>query len=133
MEEVPVDKLVLAYRKIREAKQAKEEAHKAEIAELNEQLEQISSELLRICNAQNADSLRTAEGTVTRTIKTRYWTSDWEAMYEFIKEHDAPYLLQQRLNDKNMQQFLEENPDTLPVGLNTDTKYTIVVRKPTAK
>ena len=128
-----VDELVSVYRKIRDAKNAKEEAHKAEIGELNEQLEAISAKLLELCNAQNVDSLRTSSGTATRSIKTRYWTSDWEAMYQFIKENDAPYLLEQRIHNTNMKQFLEDHPDDLPVGLNADIKYTITVRKPTAK
>jgi hypothetical protein len=72
-------------------------------------------------------------GTVTRRTVTRYWTNDWESMYQFIKEQDAPFLLEQRIHNGNMRQFLEENPDTLPMGLNADTKYAITVRKPTNK
>jgi hypothetical protein len=30
-----------------------------------------------------------------------------------------------------MKQFLEENPDLLPMGLNVDREYTVVVRRPT--
>jgi hypothetical protein len=72
-------------------------------------------------------------GTVTRRTVTRYWTNDWEAMYRFIKEKDAPFLLEQRIHNGNMKQFLEDNPDTLPIGLNADTKYAVTVRKPTNK
>ena len=133
MQDVKADELVLAYRKIRDAIQEKEEAHKQEIAGLKAQQEVISDALLALCNDQNLDSIRTAAGTVTRTTTTRYWTSDWESMYQFIKEQDAPYLLEQRIHNGNMRQFLEENPDTLPMGLNADTKYAITVRKPTNK
>lgn len=127
------DKLVGVYRKIRAVIDEKEAEHKETIAALKEQLDAISSKLLEICNEQNLDSLRTPVGTVTRRVVTRYWTSDWEQMYQFIKNHDAPYLLEQRIHNGNMRQFLEDNPDTLPVGLNADTKYAITVRKPTNK
>ena len=127
------DKLVGVYRKIRAAIDEKEAAHKEAITALKEQLDAVSSKLLEICNEQNLDSLRTPVGTVTRRVVTRYWTSDWEQMYQFIKNHDAPYLLEQRIHNGNMRQFLEDNPDTLPVGLNADTKYAITVRKPTNK
>ena len=127
------DKLVGVYRKIRAAIDEKEAAHKEAITALKEQLDAVSSKLLEICNEQNLDSLRTPVGTVTRRVVTRYWTSDWEQMYQFIKNHDAPYLLEQRIHNGNMKQFLEDNPDTLPVGLNADTKYAITVRKPTNK
>jgi hypothetical protein len=54
-------------------------------------------------------------------------------MYQFIKTHDVPFLLEQRLHNGNMKQFLEENPDDYPIGLQADRKFTIQVRKPTAK
>ena len=130
---LPADKLVIAYRKIRDVIDTKEAAHKDAITELKEQLDTISAKLLDICNSQNLDSLRTPVGTVTRRTTTRYWTNDWEAMYRFIKEQDVPQLLEQRIHNGNMKQYLEENPDTLPVGLNADTKYAITVRKPTNK
>jgi len=135
MDEAPLtaDKLVSIYRKIRDAVNEKEEAHKAEIAELKEQLDAVTSKLLDICNEQNLDSLRTSTGTVTRRTTTRYWTSDWESMYKFIKEQDAYHLLEQRIHNGNMKTYLEENPDTLPIGLNADTKYAVTVRKPTTK
>lgn len=132
-EDLPADKLVKVYRKIRDAINEKEEAHKAEIGGLKEQLDAVAAKLLEICNTQNLDSLRTPEGTVTRRAVTRYWTNDWESMYQFIKEQDAPFLLEQRIHNGNMKQFLEENPDTLPIGLNADTKYAVTVRKPTNK
>jgi len=130
---MPADKLVTVYRKIRRAMDDKEKAHKAEIEELKDQLDLVSSKILEICNAQNLDSLRTSAGTVTRRTTTRYWTSDWESMYTFIKEQDAPHLLEQRIHTANMRSFLEENPDVTPIGLNADTKYAITVRKPTTK
>jgi hypothetical protein len=130
---LPADKLVRVYRKIRDAINEKEEAYKTEIAALKEQLDVVGAKLLEICNTQNVDSLRTPEGTATRRAVTRYWTNDWESMYGFIKEHDAPFLLEQRIHNGNMKQFLEENPETLPIGLNADTKYVISVRKPTNK
>lgn len=133
LKDVPADKLVAIYRKIRAVIDEKEAAHKDEIGELKSQLDIVSAKILEICNEQNLDSLRTPSGTVTRRTVTRYWTNDWEAMYRFIKEQDAPHLLEQRIHNGNMRQFLEENPDTLPMGLNADTKYAITVRKPTNK
>ena len=133
VEDLPADKLVAVYRKIRGVIDEKEAEHKELIGQLKEQLEAVSEKLLDICNTQNLDSLRTPMGTVTRRTVTRYWTSDWQSMYGFIKEHDAPYLLEQRIHNGNMKQFLEDNPDTLPIGLNADTKYAITVRKPTNK
>ena len=129
----PADKLVPVYIKIRDAIREKEHAHKEEMAKLKEQLEAVSQALLEICDANGQDGFKTPEGTVTRRITSRYWTRDWEAMYKMIKEHDAPHLLEQRIHNGNMKQFLEEHPDVLPAGLQADRKYTVQVRKPTSK
>lgn len=128
-----VDKLVAVYIKIRDNIRETEERHKAEIAELKEQFDIVANNLLELCNEQNMDSIRTPAGTVTRRVSSRYWTSDWDSMYQFIKEQDAPYLLEQRIHNSNMRQFLEENPDLCPMGLQADRKYTVQVRKPTSK
>ena len=133
LKDVPADKLVSIYRKIRAVMDEKEAAHKEEVGALKEHLDLVSAKILEICNEQNLDSLRTPAGTVTRRTVTRYWTNDWEAMYGFIMENEVPHLLEQRIHNTNMRQYIEENPEKLPMGLNADTKYAITVRKPTNK
>ena len=132
-EAIPADKLVAVYRRIRAAIEEREEAHAQAIGTIKEKLELVADKLLKTCNEQNLDSLRTPNGTVTRRVKSRYWTTDWDSMYRFIKENDAPFLLEQRIHNGNMKQFLEENPDQHPAGLQVDSKYAITVRKPTNK
>ena len=132
-EAIPADKLVAVYRRIRSAIEEREAEHAKEIEVLKEKLDMVSDKLLKICNDQNLDSLRTPEGTVTRRVKSRYWTTDWSSMYNFIKDNEAPFLLEQRIHNGNMKQFLEENPDQHPAGLQIDSKYAITVRKPTTK
>lgn len=131
--EVPLDQLVSAYRKIREAIELRDEAYKTEVGALKEQLDKVGNALLEACNRQNADSIKTPQGTVSRRISQRYWTTDWETLYKFIQENDAPFLLEQRIHNGNMKQFLEENPDAFPAGLQCERKYAITVRKPTNK
>jgi hypothetical protein len=131
--DLAIDELVSIYLKIRNAIEAKEEQHKAEIQELKDQFEVVGNKLLDICNEQNLDSIRTPVGTVSRRVSSRYWTSDWDSMYQFIQENDAPFLLEQRIHNSNMRQFLEENPDKFPAGLQNERKYAVQVRKPTAK
>ena len=73
--------------------------------------------------------MKTSEGLFYRSVKTRYWTSDWEAMHKFVMEHDVPEFLEKRLNQTSVKIFLEENPETVPMGLNVDSEYIISVRK----
>lgn len=132
-EELSINDLVAAYRRIRATIAELEETHEAQIKGLKEKMELVSTELLNFCNEQNLDSIRTPEGTVSRRVQTRYWSTDWEEMYKFIEEHNVPFVLEKRIHNGNMKQFLEENPDVLPIGLQVDNKYVIQVRKPTEK
>jgi len=129
--EPSIDQMVLAYRRIRATMDEKETQHKEEMEKLREDLELVSAKLLEICKEQNVDSIKTPNGTLSRRVKSRYWTTDWESMYKVIAEHNAPFLLEQRIHNTNMQQFLDENPEAYPPGLQQDRKYVIHVRKPT--
>ena len=131
--EVDLNKLVSVYLKLRDAIQEKEELHKQELQELQSEFDVVSGVLLSHCTTQNIDSIKTPVGTISRRISTRYWTSDWDSMYQFINEHDAPFLLEQRIHGSNMREFLENNPDAFPVGMQAERKYTVQVRKPTKK
>jgi hypothetical protein len=133
MSEVPINDLVAVYRKLRAAIAEAEEDYETKVKDLKGQLDAVSAELLNFCNGQNLDSVKTPSGTISRRVQTRYWTTDWEKMNEFIVEHEAVHLLEKRIHNGNMKQFLEDNPDTLPIGLQVDNKYVIQVRKPSEK
>ena len=124
------EKYVAAYKKIRDTIAEKKAQYEEEINNLKEKQKIISDKLLEFCNEHDLTSIKTKEGTVSRRVNTTFWTSDWESLHTFIKENDAMHLLQARIHNGNMKQFLEENPDKLPTGLNVNSEYTISVRKP---
>ncbi len=126
---VSVDKLVKTYAKIRDKRAEITAKYKEEEGQLREKQDKVKSALLGYCKEHGVDSVRTASGLFYRTVKQRYWTSDWESMHKFIMEHDLPEFFEKRLNQTHVRQFLEENPDLLPAGLNVDSEYTISVRK----
>lgn len=129
MNELAMDKLAETYVKIRDKRAELKKTFEAEDEVLSEQLQLIATEMLERCKDIGADSVRTPHGTIIRSVKSKYWTNDWDSMYTFIREHDAFGLLEKRLHQSNMKQFLTENPDVLPSGLNVENEYTIVVRK----
>lgn len=132
-DEISLEQTVKVYLKIRDAIEALKEKQKEELAQLEAQYEIVGNNLLDFCNAQNLDSVKTSVGTISRRVSARYWTSDWDSMYQFIKEHDAPFLLEQRIHASNMREFLADNPDHFPMGMQADRTYTVQVRKPTKK
>ena len=126
---VSVEKLVKTYAKIRDKRSELTAKYKEEEGKLREQQDKVKLALLSYCKEHEVDSVRTASGLFYRTVKQRYWTSDWESMHAFILAHNVPEFFEKRLNQTHVRQFIEENPDLLPAGLNVDSEYTISVRK----
>lgn len=126
---IDANKLVQVYVKIRDAKVALERQKDEEIAALDTQLEMIQAELLEICKTTGQDGGKTQSGSFRRSVKTRYWTSDWDSMYKFIRAHDVPELLEKRVHQGNFKEFLKDNPDSLPEGMNVESKYAITVTR----
>lgn len=130
MSKITADKLIKAYIKLRTERQKVLHAFEEQDNELKAQQEMVSEKLLEMCKETGADSIKTSFGTASRKVSTRYWTSDWSSMYDFIRENDAFQLMEQRVHQTNMKKFLEDNPDKCPMGLNSDRRYTVSVLKP---
>ena len=123
------EQLTKTYIKIRDKRAELKAEFEQQDEVLEMQLNAIKSELLDYCKTQGIDSVRTPAGTFYRTMRTRYWTNDWDSMNKFILENEVPQFYEKRLNQTVVKQFLEENPDVLPPGLNSDSEYVITVRK----
>lgn len=128
---MPADanKLVQVYIKIRDAKEIKKKEMEEEIGALDAQLDAVEQELLELCKTTGQDGGKTQFGSFTRSVKTRYWTSDWDSMYKFIREHDVPEVLERRIHQGNFVDMLKENPNIMPAGVNVESKYSITVRR----
>ena len=129
MTDIPVDRLVAAYIKMRDKRSELLRAYEEEDEAVKAQMDMVESKLLDLCKTIGVDSLKTQHGTIIRSVKTRYWTSDWEAMHKFILEHKMPDLLEKRVSQSTMKQLLEENPDIMPKGMNIDSRYAVTIRR----
>jgi len=128
-EEGLADRLTKAYIKMRDKRAELQAEFDAKDKVIEEQMQMVEEKLMSICKELGVDSLKTPHGTVFRSVKTRYETTDWENMYKFIKEHDIPQVLTRGINTTNMKQFLDENPTLMPVGMNINNRYTVTVRR----
>jgi hypothetical protein len=124
-----MDDMVKAYIRIRDKRSENKKKFEEQDSNLESHMQLISDEMLNLCKKINADSIKTKYGTIMRSVKSRYWTNDWDSMYDFIEETGAFGLLEKRLHQTNMKEFLAENPDLLPKGLNLENEYTVVVRR----
>jgi hypothetical protein len=128
---IPLDKLARVYRKIYVKVQELTKIYETELEELKAKQDEIKSAMKDQMLALGTNSVRTDEGTIILSQKTRYYTDDWDSFKQFVVEHDAIDLFEKRIAQKNMSMFLEENPGVVPAGLNSMSEYAVTVRKPT--
>lgn len=125
VEAIPLDKLVAIHAKIK----AKMEGLDRQLAELDETRTQVRLAIKDQMKALGLTSVQTSTGTVSLMKKTRYNTQDWDSFKAFVLEHQVVDLLEKRIAQTNMAQFLEENPGVVPPGLNSVTEFDIRVTK----
>lgn len=125
----PTEKLVKAYIKMRDARGVLSAEFEAKDKEIKEQMRVVENYLLEACKRAGGNVSIPGVGVVMRGVDTRYWTSDWEAMHNFIKENNALELLERRIAQRAMGEFLKSNPDKMPKGMNVESKYMVTVRR----
>lgn len=122
--------LVETYLTIRRKRESLKATYEAQDDQLKNEMEQIEAALLAICNATNTNGLRTSHGTVTRTVKDRFFCTDWDNFKKFIETEGSIDLLERRIHQRNFKEFMSERQkDGLPPGVNALREFDIVVRK----
>lgn len=127
---IPMDKLARVYRKMQTRIQEMTAAYETEVEVLKAQQETVKNALKDQMLALGVKSVNTTEGTVILSTKVRYSTQDWDSFKEFMKENDAIDLLEKRIAQTNMANFLRDNPTLVPPGLNSNSEYSVSVRRP---
>lgn len=126
---VTAGKLAATFIKIRAKRAELLAAYETEDNQLKEAMDVLEDEMLLKCKEEDADSIKTPYGTIIRSVKTRYWPADWEIFNQYVLDHEALGLLEKRVHQTNMGQWLEEHEKDPPPGLNIDRKYACSVRK----
>lgn len=126
-----ISQIVAKYIEVRSKRESLLRDYELIDEELKEELKQYEAQLLEACTAIGANSINTATGTVIRSIKERFYCTDWDNFYKFIAEHNAPQLLEKRIHQSNFKEFYEPyQADGLPPGINVMREFGITVRKP---
>jgi hypothetical protein len=124
-----MDELSVQYIKLRQKREILKERFTAEDGEFEKAMAEIEAQLLDTLNASNSNSMSTNSAVVIRTVRKRYNPTNWEAVYRLVDKYKAYGVLQKRIHDTNMKDFLEEHPDEYPVGMNVDSRYAVTVRR----
>lgn len=126
MSDVTIDQLIVVDRKMNDALAELQ----TKMDEIEEQRKAVRQTILDIMQEQGVSSVSTSHGTVSRSIKDRFWTNDWAVLHQYILEHGAIDLLEKRVHQTNIKEWIETHPDDYPPGLNVDREYSITIRKP---
>jgi hypothetical protein len=129
-EMIPMDKLAKIYLKIRTRVQLLTQEYEKEKAGLEAQKAEVANAMRDQMKALGSKSVKTEYGTVMLGVKTRYSTQDWDAFKDFCISNNTIDLLERRIAQRNMAKWLEDNPEDVPPGLNSDSEYEVTVRKP---
>ena len=125
MTDVSLDQLVGVYVKM----YTKKETLDAELKDLEQKMRRVKIAISDEMRETGMESVKTKTGLVYRTVKTTYSTNDWSSMHQFILDHQLPDLLEKRIHQGNMKAYLEEHPEELPPGLNSNMEYSVTVKR----
>jgi glycerol-3-phosphate responsive antiterminator len=130
-EDVPMtlDRLAKVYLKIRSHLGELTKAYETEAEIVKAKQHEVALAMKDIMQATGQKSAKTDHGTIILSTKTRYVAQDWDAMKRFIIDNDAVDLLEKRIAQKNMSEFLEANPGVVPIGLTTLSEVDVSVRR----
>lgn len=128
--DVTMDRLTRIYIKMRDKLSDLTLAYEAEEERIKAQQAEVASAMKDILRTVGGTGMKTPYGTVALKTTTRFYAQDWDAMYQFILDNQAPFLLEKRVAQKNMADFLDANPGTVPQGLNTVSEISVSVTKP---
>jgi hypothetical protein len=127
--DVPIEQIVATYIKLRDKRDMMYQDFKDKTAQIEEDMQTLKHKLVEISKETGATSFSSPSGIAYRTVKNRYWTNDWGSFYNFMQEHGAMGLLEKRIHQTSMKEFLDENPEVHPPGLHVDSEYEITVRR----
>jgi hypothetical protein len=128
---IKLDEIVQAYLTIRGQRENIAREFELQDAELKAEQAQLEQVLLEQCNEMNAETIRTGAGTIVKTLKENYICSDWDGLKSFIMENGLIELMQQRLHNTNLKEYLANHDgEGMPPGVSSFREYSIVVKKP---
>ena len=133
--EIPLDRLAKLYVKMRERVQELTRAYDTEVETIKVQMSAVTSAMKDQVRAlgEGINSVRTEHGTIMMRTATRYYADDWDAFGKFVISTGDVSLMEKRVAQGNMQEYLVAHPEAVVPGLSSVSEIQVTVRKPSAK
>lgn len=124
-----IDHITKIYLKIREARAKHNSEAKKKDAELKEQLDRVGAQLLKWLHENKLKNAKTAHGTIHIVTETLPSAADWDVIYKWIVENDAFDMLEKRIKQKFITEYMENHDGALPPGVNVHREMVVRVRQ----
>ena len=131
---IPIDKLAKMYLKMRDRLSELTRIYDAETESIKAQQAIVTHAMKDKIRAlgDGVNSVKTDFGLVMLQTKTRYYATEWDAFGAFVVAQGNTSLLERRVAQTNMAQFLEQHPGVTPPGLSSTSEIEVIVRRPRA-
>ena len=125
-----VDAVIAKYLEIRDQVSQIEGAAKAQTDSLKAQLVTIERWLHQKMQEVGTDQFK-AKGVGTAFVKESDFCSvaDWNAVLDFVKEHDAWHLLTKGVSKTAVKEFIDSSDGIPPPGVNYGMKQEVQIRR----
>jgi len=133
-EEVPLERLAKMYVRMRDKIQDLTRAHEAEVEAIKAQRDLVANAMKDRVLAMGGgiSSVKTVFGTIMLRTATRYYAQDWDSFGKFVIEQKDINLMEKRIAQGNMAEYLTNHPEEPVPGLSSMSEIEVTVRRPNA-
>jgi hypothetical protein len=118
-----------AHINIRDARNKARKEYEEADAELKQAQQKLEAVMLDHLQKNNTESVRTEVATFYRQEEVTPSASDWNALYDWIKDNDAWDALERRIKKTFVKEFMEMHDGALPPGVSVFREYIVRVRR----
>lgn len=127
--DLDLGKITKAHINIRDARNELRKKYEAEDAKLKEAQAKLEGVMLDHLNGHGMESVRTEAGTFYRQEEITPSASDWNALYDWIKDNDAWDALERRIKKTFIKEYQEAHNGGLPPGISVFREFVVRVRR----
>ncbi len=128
-QEPTIEQVIAGIMNIRERKKALKDTYDAEKSRLDKMEENGELYILAQMQKLGIDNCKTVYGTAYAQTKMKSSIGDWNQFANWMLQTGHIDLLQHQINTQNLKDFLAENGNTLPPGVNTFNTRTVTIRR----
>ena len=125
-----IDAVIAKYLEIRDEKERVQASVKSQVEALDAQLATIERWLHQKMQEVGVDSFKAKGiGTAFKKVSDFCSVADWNAVKDFVLQHDAWHMLTKSVSKTAVKEFIDANDGVPPPGVNYGTKEEIQIRR----